>query len=39
MGMSLPRLESPLTLVMVGLPAGGRTHTAQKLERYLSWLG
>ncbi len=26
-------------LVMVGLPARGKTHTAQKLCRYLSWLG
>ncbi len=26
-------------LVMVGLPARGKTHTAQKLNRYLGWLG
>jgi broad specificity phosphatase PhoE/adenylylsulfate kinase-like enzyme len=26
-------------LVMVGLPARGKTHTGQKLSRYLSWLG
>jgi broad specificity phosphatase PhoE/predicted kinase len=28
-----------LALVMVGLPARGKTYVARKLERYLSWLG
>src|SRR5580765_2591006 len=28
-----------LALVMVGLPARGKTFVARKLQRYLSWLG
>ena len=40
--MSLSRglpLQAPLCVVMVGLPARGKTYTARKLARYFSWLG
>jgi len=32
-------LGNRLAVVMVGLPARGKTYTARKLARYLSWLG
>src|SRR5262245_26246203 len=31
--------DQKLALVMVGLPARGKTFVARKLQRYLSWLG
>ena len=31
--------EEKLAVVMVGLPARGKTFVARKLQRYLSWLG
>lgn len=36
-----PKQDEPrrLALVMVGLPARGKTYTARKLARYLTWLG
>ncbi|NRA31827.1 MAG: histidine phosphatase family protein [Polyangiaceae bacterium] len=34
-----PFVTPKLALVMVGLPARGKTYTAQKLSRYLAWLG
>ncbi|HVU00724.1 MAG TPA: 6-phosphofructo-2-kinase/fructose-2,6-bisphosphatase [Polyangiaceae bacterium] len=35
----VPDSGQKLALVMVGLPARGKTFVARKLQRYLSWLG
>jgi broad specificity phosphatase PhoE/adenylylsulfate kinase-like enzyme len=38
-GRSLPPMEGGTVVVMVGLPARGKTFMARKLARYLGWLG
>lgn len=30
---------APCVIVMVGLPARGKTYMAKKLTRYLNWIG
>jgi broad specificity phosphatase PhoE/predicted kinase len=40
MSLGIPlSLNRPLAVVMVGLPARGKTYMARKLARYLSWTG
>lgn len=35
-----PKLtNSPTVIVMVGLPARGKTYISKKLTRYLNWIG
>eukprot|EP00063_Salmo_salar_P027598 XP_014002433.1 PREDICTED: 6-phosphofructo-2-kinase/fructose-2,6-bisphosphatase isoform X2 [Salmo salar] len=39
-GSSVPQLtNSPTLIVMVGLPARGKTYISKKLSRYLNWIG
>ncbi|XP_056279203.1 6-phosphofructo-2-kinase/fructose-2,6-bisphosphatase isoform X1 [Pseudoliparis swirei] len=39
-GSSVPQFtNSPTMIVMVGLPARGKTYIAKKLTRYLNWIG
>ena len=38
-GRHLPPLDAGIAIVMVGLPARGKTFMARKLARYLGWLG
>ena len=36
----VPRLtNSPSIIVLVGLPARGKTYISKKLTRYLNWVG
>lgn len=36
---SRPPIEAPLAVVMVGLPARGKSYTARKISQYLAWHG
>lgn len=37
---SVPQFcNSPTVIVMVGLPARGKTYISKKLTRYLNWIG
>lgn len=37
--VSFPDSMPPLVVVMVGLPARGKTYISRKLTRYLKWIG
>ena len=40
MSLGIPiAIERPIVVVMVGLPARGKTYIARKLARYLAWIG
>jgi len=40
MSLGIPiTIERPIAVVMVGLPARGKTYIARKLARYLAWIG
>jgi hypothetical protein len=36
---SRPPIEAPLAVVMVALPARGKSYTARKISQYLAWHG